>query len=140
MGSRKSQVAGQKSLASIEMATVKKFEELRIWNDSRALVNEVYKSLSNSEEGSKDWGFRNQIQQAAISVMNNIAEGYERDSDKDFARFLDIAKASCGEVRSMLYIGQDLEYFDEALARQMRSDAAKIAKGIATLSKHLRKS
>ncbi|MCF7822749.1 MAG: four helix bundle protein [Candidatus Marinimicrobia bacterium] len=115
-----------------------RFEDLRIWSNTRLLVREVYSKLDSSENGSKDWGFRNQIQTAAISIMNNIAEGFERSTDKEFARFLDIAKASCGEVRSMLYLAEDLAYIDSGTAQQMRESAVDISKGISTLSKHLR--
>ena len=70
--------------------------------------------------------------------MNNIAEGFERKSDKDFARFLDIAKASSGEVRSMLYVGEDLGYVSAEEANKLRGMSESISKGIATLIKHLR--
>ena len=122
------------------MAKVERFEELRIWGEARSLVNEIYRLLDSSHTGSKDWGFRSQIQQAGISIMNNIAEGFERKSDKDFARFLDIAKASSGEVRSMLYVGEDLGYVSAEEANKLRGMSESISKGIATLSKHLRKS
>lgn len=75
------------------MSKVEKFEDLTVWQDSRNLVNHIYQQFSTL----KDWGFRDQIQRASISVMNNIAEGFERNSDKDFRRFLIIAKASCGK-------------------------------------------
>ncbi len=78
------------------MTKVSQFEELRIWQDSRALVRKIYAEISDNSVAAKDWGFRNQIQTASVSIMNNIAEGFERSSDKDFARFLDIAKASSG--------------------------------------------
>ena len=120
------------------MPKVERFEDLRIWNEARAIVNEIYKRLDESTEGAKDWGFRNQIQQAALSIMNNIAEGFERNSDKDFARFLDIAKASCGEVRSMVYIAEDRGYMSSQVASEMRKNAEQISRGIASLSKHLR--
>ncbi|MCF7807518.1 MAG: four helix bundle protein [Candidatus Marinimicrobia bacterium] len=122
------------------MAKVQRFEELRIWIEARALVNEVYSGLETSDKGSKDWGFRSQIQQAAISIMNNIAEGFERNSDKDFARFLDMAKASCGEVRSMLYLAEDQQYLESRMASELRTKSEHISKGIATLAKHLRSS
>lgn len=79
------------------------FEELRVWQDARVLVNDIYKMISNC----KDYGFKDQIQRASVSIMNNIAEGSEAGSDALFIRYLKIAKASCGEVRSMLYLCED---------------------------------
>ena len=121
------------------MTKVSIFEDLRIWQEARSLVKCIYTEIARSDEASKDWGFRNQIQTASVSIMNNIAEGFERSSDKDFARFLDIAKASCGEVRSMLYLAEDLKYIEKERVVALRNEAVKISKGIASLSKHLRK-
>lgn len=70
--------------------------------------------------------------------MNNIAEGFERRSDADFARFLDIAKGSNGEVRSMLYLAEDRDYLSADLAEQMRDFSERLSKGIESLTKHLR--
>ena len=94
------------------MSTIKKFEELVIWQNARKLINEIYKEMN----GIKDFGFKDQIQRASVSIMNNIAEGFERYSDTEFRRFLDISKASCGEVRSMLYLAEDLHYLNNNTA------------------------
>jgi len=91
------------------MATVQRFEDLDIWKESKDLSLSIYKNFRNL----KDFGFRDQICRAAISVMNNIAEGFERDSDKEFQRFLKISKGSAGEVRSMLRIALDLGYVEK---------------------------
>jgi four helix bundle protein len=120
------------------MSKVTQFEDLRIWLEARQLVGDIYASMQNHTLAAKDWGFRNQIQTAAVSIMNNIAEGFERFSDKDFARFLDIAKASSGEVRSMLYLAEDLKYLDAKQASELRNSAIQISKGISALQKHLR--
>ena len=85
----------------------KSFEDLWIWQEARELVKLIYQDFGPGTPGCKDWGFKNQIQDAGVSIMNNIAEGYERTSNAEFARFLDIAKGSCGEVRSMLYSALD---------------------------------
>ena len=90
----------------------KQFEDLPIWVDSRKLVHSIYK-LTSKSKFSKDYGFKDQIQRAAISIMNNIAEGFERDSNTEFIRFLIYSKGSAGEVRSMLYIAKDLEYINK---------------------------
>jgi four helix bundle protein len=121
------------------MSKVSQFEDLRIWQEARELVKHIYHSISSDPTSSKDWGFRNQIQTAVVSIMNNIAEGFERSSDKEFARFLDIAKASCGEVRSMLYLAEDLNYIDAKKTVELREKAVSISKGISALSKHLRR-
>ena len=124
---------------SVGGSKVSQFEDLRIWQEARELVKLIYHSLGADSAGLKDWGFRNQIQTAVVSIMNNIAEGFERGSDKDFARFLDIAKASCGEVRSMLYLAEDLKYIDSKESKELRDKAISISKGISALSKHLRR-
>ena len=84
---------------NIKMATVKRFEELLCWQKSRMLVAEVYRSFSKCN----DWGFKDQIQRAAVSVMSNIAEGFERGTRQEFINYLFIAKGSAGEVRAQLY-------------------------------------
>ena len=88
------------------MNKIQKFEDIVTWQESRILVNDMYEIFNKC----KDYAFRDQIQRAVVSIMNNIAEGYERGGNREFARFLYIAKASCAEVRSMLYIALDLEY------------------------------
>jgi four helix bundle protein len=121
------------------MSKVSQFEDLRIWQEARELVKLIYHSISSDPISSKDWGFRSQIQTAVVSIMSNIAEGFECSSDKDFARFLDIAKASCGEVRSMLYLAEDLNYIDGEKSMDLREKAVINSKGISALSKHLRR-
>jgi four helix bundle protein len=120
------------------MPLAKTFEELRIWQNSRELVGEIYAAFKGESKKYQDYAFRDQIQRAAVSVMNNIAEGYERGSRADFARFLDIAKGSCGEVRSMTYIAEDLEYMNPSQAANTRELSLKLTKGIAALTKSLR--
>ena len=86
-----------------------RFEDLLIWQKARDLTRLVY-DLTKVDAFSRDFGLRDQIRKAAISVMSNIAEGFERDSDAQFAHFLTIAKGSCGEVRSQLYVALDQGY------------------------------
>lgn len=85
------------------------FEELPIWQNSRILVANIYALTRNI----KDYGFCDQIQRAAVSIMNNITEGFESGTDAKFRTFLNVAKGSCGEVRSMLYLIKDLDYAEE---------------------------
>jgi|SRR3989338_9868133 len=85
---------------------IKKFEEIISWQKARELNLLIYSLFNNC----KDFSFRDQIQRACVSIMNNIAEGFERGGNKEFRNYLYIAKASCAEVRSMLYLALDLGY------------------------------
>ncbi|HLO00181.1 MAG TPA: four helix bundle protein [Pyrinomonadaceae bacterium] len=116
----------------------RRFEELWVWQQARELVKEIYADFK-SGPGSKDFGFRDQLQRAGVSVMNNIAEGFERSTDTEFARFLDVARSSYGEVRSMYYAAEDLGYVNSEVANARRSKARQISAGIASLASHLRK-
>lgn len=121
-------------------AIAKSFEGLWIWQQARALVKDVYRDVGAGTPAGHDFAFRSQFQRAAISVMNNIAEGFERSSDPEYVRFLDIAKASCGEVRSMYYAAEDLRYVLPETADQRREFTKRLSGGIASLQSHLRKS
>ena len=99
---------------------MQKYEELRIWKESREFVCEIYKMLQNN----KDYGFKDQLQRATISIMNNIAEGFDAGSDKLFIRYLHCAKASCGEVNSMLYLCEDLNYADKDKIKKKKEVAS----------------
>lgn len=81
-------------------------ENLYIWQESRVVVNRIYHMMREN----RDFGFRDQIQRASVSIMNNIAEGYDSGSDAKFINFLNIARGSCSEVRSMLYLCEDFNY------------------------------
>ncbi len=120
------------------MALVQKFEELWIWQEARELVKLIYQDFGYGTPGQNDYGFKGQIQRAGVSIMNNIAEGFERRGLADSARFFDIAKGSCGEVRSMYYTAEDLEYVRNEVAQNRRDKAIKISKGIAGYTKTLR--
>lgn len=88
---------------------IEKFEDILVWQKSRELTNLIYDIM----EKNNDFGFRNQLCRATVSIMNNIAEGYERQTNKEFIQFLFIAKGSCGEVRSMLYLALDRKYLTQ---------------------------
>jgi len=91
---------------------VNKFEELDCWKVSKELAVSVY-HITGKERCRKDYGFSDQMRRAAVSVMNNVAEGFDRGSNKDFIRFLYIARASAAEVRSMTYLALDLAYITQ---------------------------
>ena len=115
------------------MASVKQFEDLESWKEARLLAVIIYKKL----ERCRDLGYKDQIQRASVSIMNNIAEGFERGSDKEFRQFLYIAKGSAGEVRSMVILGVDLGYFTrdeaESLFKRVRKISGLLAGFIKTL-------
>jgi four helix bundle protein len=94
------------------MATIERFEESTAWQRARELVREVY-MLTQKEPFRSDFGLRDQVQRAVVSVMSNIAEGFERGSTKEFIQFLYQAKGSAGEVRSQLYAALDLQYVNQ---------------------------
>ena len=94
------------------MAMIQKFEDIQAWQEARALVKMVYQ-LTNKDKFSKDFGMRDQIRRASVSVMNNIAEGFDCESKIEFSRFLGIARRSAVEVQSMLYAALDVEYIDQ---------------------------
>jgi four helix bundle protein len=94
------------------VATVKRFEELGVWQDARQMVRSIY-AASNTRVFSRDCSLRDQIRRAAISTMSNIAEGFERGTRNEFIRFLNIAKGSNGEVRSQLHVARDQGYINE---------------------------
>jgi four helix bundle protein len=102
------------------MGTVKRFEDLEVWQLARELVNLVYEDFRNC----KDFTFKNQITSAGLSIMNNIAEGFSRESDKEFKQFLNISKGSDGEVKSMYYVAEDQKYvpIETAVDRRKRTD------------------
>ena len=91
---------------------VEKFEDLNIWQKARSLTNEIYR-LTNNARFRKDFALSNHIRKTSVSVMSNIAEGFERATNREFSQYLFIAKGSLGEVRSQLYLALDLGYISK---------------------------
>lgn len=91
------------------MATLKNFEELDIWKESIQLAKEIY-TITQADIFKNDWSLRDQIRRAVVSISNNIAEGFEHNNNIQFVRYLKIAKASCGEVRSMIFLLLEIEF------------------------------
>ena len=96
------------------MAKIERFEDIEAWQKARELAKEVYAESNGNPLFSRDFGLRDQIQRAAVSVMSNIAEGFERGGDVEFRRFLAIAKGSAGEVRAHLYVALDAGLINRA--------------------------
>jgi four helix bundle protein len=92
---------------------VSRFEDLIAWQKARELTKAIY-TVTQGETFKRDFGLSSQLQRASVSIMSNIAEGYERSSSQDFQRFLWMAKASCAEVRSQLYVALDIGYLSQA--------------------------
>ena len=118
------------------MASFERFEDIQSWQKARILTLEVYK-LTSKEKFSKDFVLRDQIRRASVSIMANIAEGFGRKSNKDFAHFLVIAHASTAEVQSHLYIALDLEYLDKPDFEKLYEMLDHISRLIMALHKRL---
>ena len=118
------------------MATIKSFEELEIWKEARGLHKKVI-ALTEKEIVSKDYRFKNNMQEAAGSVMDNIAEGFERDSRLEFVNALSYSKGSTGEVRSQLFRGFDKGYWGQSDLEEMNKEYKILASHIANFIKYL---
>ena len=114
------------------MAKVERFEELMAWKKARALTASIYQ-VTKAGSFSKDFGLSGQIQRATVSVMSNIAEGFERASLSEFSQFLSVAKASCGEVRSQLYIALDVGYLTQSEFDNLLAQAEEVSRIISAL-------
>lgn len=121
------------------MANIKQFEDLEIWQMSRELCKDVYR-ITNYDLFNKDFRFRDQIRASSGSIMDNIAEGYERNGNKEFIQFLFIAKGSAGEVRSQLYRASDNNYISEKEFNDLHNKVINISKGISNFIQYLKKS
>ena len=118
------------------MATIMKFEELDVWKLARSIVNDTY-SLSKEGGFKQDYALRNQIRGSAISILSNIAEGFESGTDKQFARYLKIAKGSAGECRAQFYIAKDQRYISQNEFRNLKKKLMICSKKMAGLISYL---
>ncbi len=119
------------------MGKIERFEDIKAWQLARELVKQVY-NLTGLGKFNKDFGLREQIRRAAVSVMSNIAEGFERNSTKEFIQFLYIARGSAGEVRSQIYVARDIGYLNESEFREMITKVEEISKSIFGFIKYLK--
>ena len=119
------------------MAKFNSFEEIISWQKSRELNKEIYYITNDNNSFSKDFGLRDQIRRSSISISSNIAEGFERETTKEFIRFLYIAKASAGEFRSQLYLAFDLKYMINEEFEKLKLKVNEVSKLISGLIKYL---
>jgi len=118
------------------MATITRFEDIEAWKTARALTRMVY-AFTEQGKFSKDFGLKNQIQRAAVSMMSNIAEGFESRTQPQFLEYLGRAKASAGEVRCQLYVAIDLQYITQEEFNQVFDLADKSSRQIARFMNYL---
>ena len=119
--------------------TISRFEEIEAWQKTRQLTANIYKSTA-SGLFARDYGLRDQIHRAAVSSMSNIAEGFERDGNKEFLQFLSIAKGSTGEVRSQLYVALDTGYLNQPHFNELFANAEDASRLIAGFMRYLQQS
>lgn len=108
------------------MGKIERFEDLIAWQKARKLTSDIYR-LTRIVPFASDFGLSNQIRRATVSIMSNIAEGFERWGGGEFQHFLSTAKASCAEVRCQLYIALDAGYLDQVTLHQVFSQAQEVA-------------
>ena len=113
-----------------------RFEDLEVWKRSVRLCSDLYKEFSQL----KDFGFRDQITRAGLSILSNIAEGFERGSEKEKASFLNYAKGSAGEVRAQIYIGMDIGYIKKEIGKKWLQEVIIISKMLQSLLNTIKKS
>lgn len=114
------------------MGKVERFEDLVAWQKARVLAREIYRT-TRTDEFSRDFGLVNQIRRAAVSILSNIAEGFERGGRPEFHRYLVVAKGSCAEVRSQLYVALDAEYLDTQEFQRLYEKASELGRIIGGL-------
>ena len=114
-----------------------RFEDLECWQEARRLTNLVYEAVRRNSNFQKDWRLAGQVQDAAASVMANIAEGFTRRSNKEFVQFLFVAMASAAEVQSHLYVALDQSYLSNEIFESLYAQAAKTSRIISGLIKYL---
>ena len=119
------------------MSTIKSFEDLTVWQDARKFTNKIY-NLTNKFPKEEIYGLTSQIRRATVSIMSNIAEGFDRRSDKELSNFLSMARGSSSEVQNDLYIAIDLEYISQVEFNQLYQEAKKMAKQINGLMTYLK--
>jgi len=119
------------------MAQINRFEELEVWKVAMELCSSIY-NLTNGTEFTKDFGLKDQIRRSSVSIPSNIAEGFERDSQKQFIYFLVIAKGSCGELRTQLRIAANLNYIKKNEFEKLNDECISVSKQLAGFINYLK--
>ena len=118
------------------MATINSFEDMKVWQDARALVKEIYR-ITEVDQLKKDYGLKDQLRRSSVSVMANIAEGFERNGNREFLQFLSQAKGSVGELRSHSYIAFDLGAINSIEHKQIVDQILSISRQLSGLIKYI---
>ena len=121
------------------MGKIQKFEDIVAWQKARELTREVY-AHSKTGAFAKDFGLKDQIQRASVSIMGNVAEGFDRGGDKEFIQFLSVSKGSCGEVKSHLYVALDQQYINPIQFNQLYNSADEVGRLLAGFMVYLKQS
>jgi len=119
------------------MSKIERFEDIKAWQQARSLVKEVYQATGEAKFA-KDFSLKDQIRRAAVSIVSNIAEGFSRQTDKEFVQFLHIAKGSTSEVQSQLYVALDLDYVNSEEFKRLYDEADQVARLISGFIKYLK--
>jgi four helix bundle protein len=121
------------------VANIERFEDLEIWQSSKVLANQIYDATSTGKF-SQDYVLRDQVRRASVSIFSNVAEGFERNGNKEFIQFLYIAKASCGEVRAQIAFAKDRDYLFQPDFEFLYKSLISLSNQISGFIKYLRKS
>lgn len=121
------------------MAKIEKFEDIKSWRRSRELTKQIYE-ITALGQFRRDFGLKDQLRKASVSILSNIAEGFERGGDKEFLQFLAVAKGSCGEVRAQLYVALDQGYLPRDQFEALTGLATEISGLLSGFMKYLKQS
>ncbi|ADJ27037.1 MULTISPECIES: four helix bundle protein [Pseudomonadota] len=121
------------------MSAFQRFEDIEAWQKARELTKAIY-ALSNDGQFSRDFGLRDQVRRASVSIMSNIAEGFGRGGNKEFIQFLSTAKGSASEVQAQLYVALDAGYINQDQFQKLYSETEATARMIAGLLRYLQNS
>jgi four helix bundle protein len=116
----------------LQMTKIARFEDLIAWQKARQLTKDIY-TLTKTGEFARDFGLSGQMQRACVSIMSNIAEGFERGGKREFRQFLSIAKGSCAELRSQLYVAFDIQYLEKPIFDNLLKRAEEVGRIIGGL-------